>query len=336
MKRLRVLSLLAFALALVIAPALAVAQPPLQGVDITSRVQGTVAGGGAVNITFTGSGAHGRNGLSVNFTVKQLTAATSVLGPLSASLDPNRPSLGTLSSSTFPAVHRQSFYLKIKTATMGTLISDLPLTLSATIRSSPPTATYTSATGNVAFYREGDPNKQPVLTVQSVSSDIKPADSQTVNVSSLVTATLGTTTSTIRFNGSAVDLVSGKNVLFISKQLTAVTASPLGATTVSLDSRQSSDGTLSSSTFPATHTQNFFLRIQSANMGTLVADAPVVLAATVQGCPPVATYNLVGKAVPFYRDGDPSKQTVLTIQNVASDVTPQEKQAATKRQKHAS
>jgi hypothetical protein len=299
----------------------AFAQPPLEGVSITSRVQGTVAGA-AVNITFTGSGAHSRNGLNVLFTVKQLTATTSPFGPISASLDAARPSTGTLSSSTFPAVHRQSFFLRIKTSTMGTLISDVPLNLSATIRSSPPTATYTSAAGNVVFYREGDPNKQPVLTVQSVSSDITPAASQTVNISSLVTATVGTATTTIQFTGSATNLVSGQNVLFISKQLTAVNPGVLGATTATLDSRQSSDGTLGSTKFPTTHTQNFFLQIQSQNLGTLVADAPIVLVATIQNCPPNATYRFNTKPVPFYRQGDPSKETVLTIQDVVSDITP--------------
>jgi hypothetical protein len=321
MKRLRVLSLPVIALALALAAMPAFAQPPLQGVSITSRVQATVAGA-AVNITFTGSGAHSQNGLNVLFSFKQLTAASSPLGPLSASLDPSRPSAGTLSSSTFPAVHRQNFFLRIKTSTMGTLISDAPLTLSATIRSSPPTATYTSATGNVAFYREGDPNKQPVLTVQSVSSDITPAASQKVNISSLVTATVGTATTTVQFTGSATNLVSGQNVLFISKQLTAVNPGVLGATTATLDSRQSSDGTLGATKFPTTHTQNFFLQIQSQNLGTLVADTPVTLTATIQNCPPTATYKLAGKPVPFYRQGDPSKATVLTIQNVVSDVTP--------------
>lgn len=329
MKRLNILFLLALALALVAMPAFAATgSSTQQGVQITSQVQGTVAGGGAVNITFTGSAAHTVSGLNVIFNVKQLVAVNSVLGSASASLDTNRVSAGTLSSSTFPAVHRQNFFLRIKSSTLGTLISDLPLTLSATIQSSPPTATYRSATGNVVFYREGDPNKQPVLTVQSVTSDVKPAATQTVNISSLMTASVGTSTSTIQFTGSASDLVSGRNVLFISKQLTAVNPGVLGATTATLDSRQSSDGTLSSDTFPATHTQNFFLQIQSQNLGTLVADTPVVLSATIQRCPPTATYKLIGKPVPFYRQGDPTKQTVLTIQDVVSDVTPSTTQAS--------
>ena len=321
MKRLKNLCFPAIVLALVLAAMPAFAQPPLEGVSITSRVQATV-GGAATTIIFTGSGAHSRNGLAVNFTVKQLTAATSPLGPISASLDSARPSNGTLSSSTYPAVHRQDFFLRIKTSTLGTLISDVPLTLSATIRSSPPTATYTSGAVNVAFYREGDPNKQPVLTVRDVSSDITPAASQTVGISSVVTATVGTATTTVQFTGSATNLVSGQNVLFISKQLTAANSALLGPTTATLDSRESSNGTLGSSTFPTTHTQNFFLQIQSQNLGTLVADAPIVLAATIQGCPPNATYKFNTKPVPFYRQGDPSKQTVLTIQNVVSEVTP--------------
>jgi hypothetical protein len=333
MKRSRILSLVALALALVAMPAFAAshAKPrakatstegTLQGVQITSQVQGTLSGGTAVSITFTGSAAHTQSGLTVIFTVKQLTAVNSVLGSLSASLDPNRASVGTLGSTTFPTTHTQNFFLRIKSSTVGTLISDAPLTLSAVIQSSPPTATYKSTTGNVVFYRAGDPNKQPVLTVQSVTSDVKPADSQTVNISSLVTAAVGTSTMTIQFVGSATDLVSGRNVLFISKSLTAVNPGPLGATTVALDSRESSAGTLGSDTFPTTHTQSFFLQIQSQNMGTLVADSPVILSAPIQGCPPTATYKLSGRPVPFYRQGDPNKQTVLTIQDVVSDVTP--------------
>ncbi len=320
MQRSSILSVSALVLALVALPAFA--QPPQQGVQITSQVQGTLAGGGAVNITFTGSAAATQSGLTTVFNVKQLTAASSTLGPLSASLDPKRASTGTLASTTFPTVHRQNFFLKIKSNTLGTLISDSPLTLSATIASCPPTATYKSATASVPFYREGDPNKRTVLTVQSVTSSIKPAATQTLNISSLVTASVGGSTTTVQFTGSASNLVSGRNVLFVAKQLTAVNPGPLGTTTVTLDSQQSSAGTLGSTTFPTTHTQNFFLQIQSQNLGTLVADTPVVLAATISQCPPFATYRLSGPAVRFYRQGDPAKQTVLTIQGVSSEVTP--------------
>lgn len=315
------LSLLALVLALVGIPTLAAAQPPLQGVQITSQVQGTAAGVGAVNITFTGSAAHTRSGLTVNFTVKRLDAVNSPLGPLSASLDPKRASTGTLASDTYPTEHKQNFFLRISSPSLGTLVSDQPLALSATIQSSPPTATYRSATGNVVFYREGDPNKQPVLTVQSVTSSVKPASTQTVNIASVVTASIGSSTATVQFNGSATNLLSGRNVLFTSKRLTA-TNPVLGATTVALDPQQTSAGTLSSDTFPNTHTQSFFLQIQSQNLGTLVADAPVVLSATIQACPPNATYKLSGQPVAFYRQGDPTKQTVLTIKNVVSTVTP--------------
>jgi hypothetical protein len=313
MRRSRILSLLALVLALIAMPAFA----SQQGVQISSLVQGTVSGGGPVSITFNGLAAHTTTGLNVLFTVKRLTAQSSALGPLSISLDPSRASTGTLSSTTFPAVHRQNFFLLITSSSLGTLTSDLPLTLSATIQSSPPTATYTSVSGNVVFYRQGDPNKQPVLTVQSVTSNVTPAAAQTVNISSIVTSSLGT----VQFVGSASNLLGGTNVLFTSKLLNAMPG-PLGSATVSLDPSQTSAGTLSSSTFPTTHTQSFFLQIQSQSMGTLVADTPVVLSATIQSCPPTATYRLTGPSVPFYHQGDPSKQTVLTIQNVVSDVTP--------------
>lgn len=319
MKRARILSLLVFTLVAV--PAFLAAQSP-EGVQIVSQVQGTLDGVGPVNLTFTGLAAHNRSGLTVIFTVKQLTAADSVVGPISATLNPNRQSLGTLSSSTFPATHRQNFFLQLTNRTLGTLISDLPLTLSATIQSSPPTATYKSVTTNVVFYREGDPNKRPVLTVQSVTSNVQPADSQTVDISSLVTASVGGTTTTVQFTGSASNLLGGRNVLFTAKRLTAVNPGPLGPTTVTLDSRQTSSGSLSSETFPTTHTQKFFLEIQSENLGTLVADSPVVLSATIQACPPTATYKSISQPVPFYRQGDPTKQTVLTVGSVVSDVRP--------------
>jgi hypothetical protein len=260
----------------------------------------------------------------VIFIIKRLEAASTPLGPFSASLDPNRESSGTLSSTTFPAVHRQNFFLRLTNSTLGTLVSDLPLTLSATIQSSPPTATYKTAAGSsVVFYREGDPSKRPVLTVASVTSNVQPAASQSVNISSVVTANVGGTATTVQFNGSGSNLLGGTNVLFTAKALTAVNPGPLGETTVTLDPREPSAGTLGSTAFPTTHTQSFFLQIQSQNLGTLVADSPVVLTATIPACPPTAIYRSINtKPVPFYRQGDPTKQTVLTIQSVESQVTP--------------
>jgi hypothetical protein len=324
MKRLRILSLVVLILALIAAPAFAAtggSTGTQQGVQISSQVVGTVAGVGPVNLTFIGSAAHTLNGLNVIFNVKLLTAATSPLGPLSLTLDPTRPSTGTLSSTTFPAVHTQNFFVLISSRA-GTLTSDSPLTLQATIQSTPPTATYKSIGGNVVFYQQGDPNKRPVLTVQSVTSDVKPATTQTVNIASVVTASLGSTQATIQLNGSASNLVSGTSVLFINKSLTAVNPGPLGTTTASLDTRQPSSGTLGSTSFPTTHTQSFFLQIQSQALGTLVADTPIILSATIQSCPPNATYKLSGPAVPFYQLGDPSKKTLLTVENVVSTVTP--------------
>ncbi|HYO16877.1 MAG TPA: hypothetical protein VE685_27075 [Thermoanaerobaculia bacterium] len=319
MKRIRILSLLA--LALVVVPAFVAAQSS-EGVQIDSQVQGTLDGVGAVNIRFTGVAAHNRSGQTVIFTTKQISAQDSVVGPISATLNPNRQSTGTLSSSTFPATHRQNFFLRISNRTLGTLISDSPLTLSATIQSSPPTATYKSVTTSVVFYREGDPNKRPVLTVNSVTSNVQPATSQTVNISSVVTANVGGSTTTVQFNGSGSNLLGGTSVLFTAKQLTAVNPGPLGPTTVTLDPRQTSSGSLGSETFPTSHTQRFFLRIQSQNLGTLIADAPVVLSAQIQACPPNAIYNSVSQPVNFYREGDPTRQTVLTVENVTSQVTP--------------
>jgi hypothetical protein len=322
MKRIGLLSLSLLVFTLVALPAFVAAQS--QGVQIDSQVQGTLDGVGPVNIGFTGLAAHNRSGQTVIFTTKQIRADDSVVGPISAVLDPNRQSAGTLSSPTFPATHRQNFFLRLTNRTLGTLVSDSPLTLSATIQSSPPTATYKSVTTGVVFYREGDPTRRPVLTVNSVTSNVQPAAPQTVNISSVVTANVGGQTTTVQFNGSGSNLLGGTNVLFTAKQLTAVNPGPLGPTTVTLDSRQTSSGSLGSTTFPTNHTQRFFLRIQSQNLGNLIADTPVVLSAQIQGCPPNAIYRtpLNSQPVPFYREGDPTKQTVLTVQSVESQVTP--------------
>ena len=310
----------------------------LEGVSISSLVQGTTASGSPATIRFNGLAAHTRNGQIVIFTTKRLNSVAvspTTLGSLSATLDTSKESSGTLtstgtlsslskaSSSTFPAVHRQNFFLKITGNAVGTLVSDDPITVSATIQSSPPTATYRSDSGAVVkFYREGDPSKTTMLAVTSVTSDVAPAQSQTVNITSHVTATVGGTTANVDFTGSATNLASGTNVLFINKGLTAVNPGPLGPTTISLDSRNASSGTLGSTTFPTDHKQSFFLQVNSQNLGQLVADAPVVLTATIRACPPTAVYTSVSSPVAFYRQGDPSKQTVLTIQKVSSDVTP--------------
>ncbi len=331
MNRLKQVSLVALALvlALVAAPAFAATSSSQQGVQISSQVQGTIAGVGGVNIIFTGSGAHTLNGLSVLFTFKQLSAATSPVGPLTASLDATRPSNGSLRSSTFPTVHTQNFFLVIKSSSLGTLISDTPLTLSATIQSTPPTATYKSNTGNVVFYRQGDSSKTPVFTVSSVTSDVKPAVTQTVNITSRVSATVAGSPVSLIVVGTGSHLLNGTSVLFINKLLSA-SASPIGPVTVSLDSSQSSAGTLSSTSFPADHNQSFFLQIDSQNLGTLVADSPITLTARISSTPPTATYKSTSTAVSFYQKGDASKKTVLTINSVESDVSPQAKSARKK------
>ena len=115
----------------------------------------------------------------------------------------------------------------------------------------------------------------------------------------------------------------GTSVLFINKVLTGVN-SPIGPISVSLDSREPSVGSLASAKFPTTHTQSFFLQIDSSTLGTLVADDAVVLSANISSTPPTATYKLSGKAVSFYQKGDAGKKTMLTIQSVESDVTPGE------------
>jgi hypothetical protein len=295
----------------------------LQGVEITSRLKGTIAGAGQVNLTLVGTAAHIQSGLSVRFTVKQLVAVDpGNFGPVTATLDPRRESVGTLSSRTFPMEHRQNFFLQIHSERLGTLVSDNPLTLSARIDSSPPTATYRSTGGDVQFYKEGDSSKKPVFTVQEVTSDVKPAASQAVDITSRVTARLADRQADLTFTGTAVHLLNGTNVLFISKTLVTTGPANLGRITINLDPRRPSVGTLDSPTLPALHRQSFFLRIQNERLGTLVSDDPVVVEARIESTPPKATYRSVGQPVEFYKQGDPGKKPVLTFEKVESDVTP--------------
>jgi hypothetical protein len=321
---------------LVAALALVAWQPPpdtpagarkAQGVDITSRLRATTADGGAVALTLRGVAAHTLTGRRVVFIAKQLVAVdTGNLGPVTVTLNPRRESVGSLASTKFPTDHRQNFFLQIHSERLGTLVSDAPLTLTARIRSSPPTATYKSVSKDVAFYKEGDSGKRPVLTVHEVTSDVKPAVSQAVDIKSRVTATVGDKRVELQLAGPARHLLSGTNVLFIAKRLVAVNPRDIGPLTVTLNPQHASTGTLSSEKFPAEHRQNFFLQIQSERLGTLVSDEPLTVAAQIESSPPKATYKLVGKPVAFYKKGDYSKKTVLTFDTVESEVTPPARQ----------
>jgi hypothetical protein len=160
------------------------------------------------------------------------------------------------------------------------------------------------------------------LALVLVAAPAFAATSQTVHMTSFVTATVGTSSATVQFTGTAVNQLTGLTVVFLNKDLVSTGSSPLGSTTVTLNSQHASTGTLASSSFPTVHTQNFFLQIQSQNLGTMVSDSPIILHATIHGCPPTATYTMTGAPVPFYHLGDPTKQTVMTVQNVVSNVTP--------------
>jgi hypothetical protein len=293
-------------------------------VDITSRLVGTVAGGGRVELTLVGVASHTLSGRRVLFTAKQLVARDAgILGPVAVTLNPAHPSTGTLSSPTFPATHKQNFFLRIQSEKLGTLVSDAPVVMSAKIQGTPPTATYKSTGGDVAFYREGDSNKRPVFTVHEVTSDVKPAVATVVDMTSRVTARVGGAVANLTLAGSAAHLLSGTSVIFIAKQLVAVNpGDAIGPLTATLDPQHPSLGTLSSDTFPAEHRQSFFLRLQSPRLGTLVSDAPIVMTARIDASPPTATYKMAGEPVAFHKQGDPRGRTVLTIEGVESDVKP--------------
>lgn len=293
------------------------------GVEITSRLSATVVGGGPADLVFVGTAAHTLTGLQVRFTAKLLVLRDpGNFGPITINLNPARESLGTLSSRTFPALHKQDFFLQINSEKLGTLVSDAPLTLSAQIDNSPPTATYKSAGGNVEFYKQGDPGRKAVLTVQGVTSDVKPAASQAVDITSRVTANVGGRQANLTLRGTAVHLLSRTSVLFIAKRLVAIDPGDIGPLTFGLNLRRSSAGTLSSDTFPARHQQSFFLQVESEKLGTLVSDDPVVMEAEIQSTPPKATYRSTSGPVAFYRAGDPGKAPVLTVEKVESDVSP--------------
>ncbi|HEX3131897.1 MAG TPA: hypothetical protein VH394_31455, partial [Thermoanaerobaculia bacterium] len=160
------------------------------------------------------------------------------------------------------------------------------------------------------------------FTVREVTSDVKPAVSQEVNITSRVTARVADRQVDLRLTGPAVHLTSGRNVLFIRKQLVAVSPGDIGPLTLTLNPRRSSAGTLSSDTFPARHRQSFFLQVNSEKLGTLVSDDPVIVEAEIRSSPPTATYKSVSHPVDFYKEGDPGRKPVLTIETVESDVTP--------------
>lgn len=295
----------------------------LVGVDITSQLKGTLAGGPSQEITFVGTAAHLQRGRQVIFRVKQLVAREIPgLGPLTITLDPRRESTGTLDSPTPPATHQQNFFLQIQSQKLGTLVSTAPLTLSARIESSPPTARYESVGGEVAFFKEGDPEKRTVLTVQGVTSDVKPAASQEVEIKSRVTARLNGNPVSFQATGRAVHQLNGTSVIFTSKLLRVPDLPEVGPLTITLNPRGQSIGILASERPPTEHRQSFFLLVQSDRLGTLTSDAPVIMAARIESIPARATYKLAGGPVDFYKQGDPGKKTVLTIDGVESDVAP--------------
>jgi hypothetical protein len=281
--------------------------PALQAVEVTSRLKGTVAGAGPAELTFVGVAAHTQRRLSVVFVAKQLVAVDpGVLGPVSITLDLRRQSSGTLASASFPTEHRQDFFLQINSEKLGTLISDDPVTLSARIEGSPPTATYKSVSGDVAFFKEGDAGKRPVFTVQEVTSEVRPAVPRPIDITSRFKATAGNRQVDLELRGTAVGLLSRTSTLFIAKRLSAVNPGRVGPLTVTLNPRRQSIGTLASDEFPTEHRQSFFLQIDSRRLGRLVSDRPLVLAARISSCPPTATY-LSREPVEFYRLDDPGK-----------------------------
>lgn len=295
----------------------------VEGVEITSQLSATVAGGGRANLTLVGVAAHTRTGVNVIFTAKQLVAIDPSLGPVTVTLNPAHRSTGTLESETFPTRHRQDFFLRIQNERLGTLVSDAPLTLSARIQSSPPTAKYESTSGDVAFFKEGDPARQPVLTVHGVSSEVKPAARTSVEITSRVTVAMQNRQIDLVVVGPATHIRRGTSVIFIAKRLVAQ-APPIevGPLVFTLDPQGQSLGTLGAETMPAEHLQSFALRIESERLGTLVADTPVTVAARIDRTPPTATYKLVGGPVAFHREGD--RMPVLTLEGLESDVRPAE------------
>jgi|CXWL01.1.fsa_nt_gi hypothetical protein len=297
-----------------------------EAVEISSQLKASVPGVGPVDLRLVGAALHTRRGLQVIFTAKQLILVplpNDPLGPVTAILDPDRKSLGTLSSEKYPAEHRQDFFLRIESERLGSLISSQPITVAARIASSPPTARYESVSGAVDFFRQDDPSRKTVLTVQSVVSDVQPARSQEVAITSRIATRVGGQSVSLVAVGTASHLLGGQSVIFTKKFLEARDPGPIvGPITIGLDPRRPSLGTLSSAKLPAEHRQSFYLEIRSERLGTLVADSPVVVAARIESSPPTATYKSVGSAVSFYKVGDASKKPVLVIDSVESDVTP--------------
>jgi len=140
-----------------------------------------VPGVGTHHVNWTGIGDATVTGTSVDWSRITMNAQSSVLGNLTATLDPSHSSTGTLSSTSFPALMHNDLRLAINCTDTGiVLVSDSPFQIEATINSVPPTATYTQVGGPVNFYRQGDPAKTTVATLTTATVNVSPRTSSSV------------------------------------------------------------------------------------------------------------------------------------------------------------
>ena len=101
---------------------------------------------------------------AVNWTDIHMTGTTDKGDPISATLDTDRPSSGTVLSvgnSEFPATATMRFFFKIDAAGM-TLVSDSPAVFQGIIHSIPPGPgdVMTLISGPVSFHPEGQPDQK--------------------------------------------------------------------------------------------------------------------------------------------------------------------------------
>lgn len=300
------------------------AAPRYQWLIITSQLTGKLASGGKVQLTLSSVAVYTETDLKVLFSEMYMVAENpGDLGPLTVTLNRGRQSAGTLESRRRMAEHRQDFYLRIRSEKLGTLVSRDPLTLSARIESLPPTATYKSVSKDVQFYQEDDRDHKPVLTVQQVTADMKPASQQVIRLQSRITATVAGKKVEIQALGLASYILTGRRVFFTSNSFSPVDAPPeIGVFTASLNGDRVSAGTLAAATFPTEHRQDFFLLIVSKRFDRLVNDDPLTLSATIGHSPPTGTTYKLVKPVTFYQRGDKSRKPVLTFEAVESTVRP--------------
>lgn len=113
-------------------------------------------------------------------------------------------------------------------------------------------------------------------------------------------------------DSSALAQVNGQNIVWLSFEM--VQNHPtVGNLRVTLDPGRVSTGHLDLPTFPSSSTMNFFWKIESPVIGTLVSVNPAVLTGVANGIPPIGSVYTLQSPVGFHQVSDPTHQIVFTL-----------------------